>query len=180
MPTFMPIGSYGQNQALRAHVWAKNGPETSGNGSKMLAQPESATIVEKSKRTHNGPKCLFCSSRHTYGMPKLMSTGSYDQNQALRAHIWAKNGPINGRSATGFGLRNRIRIRTRPSYMYAPGSAAGLPATGITFLDSGIRVMSHEKHFPPAAGTSTCSTNEPYLVERGDRCVATGAWRVAI
>jgi hypothetical protein len=28
MPKCGAIGSYGQNQALWAHVWAKNGPET--------------------------------------------------------------------------------------------------------------------------------------------------------
>jgi hypothetical protein len=28
MPKLAPIGSYGQNQALRAHVWAKNGLKT--------------------------------------------------------------------------------------------------------------------------------------------------------
>jgi hypothetical protein len=33
---------------------------------KKLAKQENVTNVAKSKRTHNGPKCSFCSSRRTY------------------------------------------------------------------------------------------------------------------
>ena len=54
--------------------------------------PAGVMDVENSKRTHNGPKCPFRSSRRIYGMPKLAHIGSYGQNQALRAHVWAKNG----------------------------------------------------------------------------------------
>jgi hypothetical protein len=49
MPKLVPIGSYGHNQALLAHFWAKNDPRTSGKRSKKLAKPENVTIVEKSK-----------------------------------------------------------------------------------------------------------------------------------
>jgi hypothetical protein len=65
MPKLVRIGSYGQNQALRAHVWAKNGPKTIGKRSKKLAKQENVTNVANSKRTHNGQKCSFCSSRRT-------------------------------------------------------------------------------------------------------------------
>jgi hypothetical protein len=51
MPKRVPIGSYGQNQALQAHVWAKNGPKTSGKRSQKLEKPENATFVANSKRT---------------------------------------------------------------------------------------------------------------------------------
>jgi hypothetical protein len=112
----VPIGSYGQNQALRAHVWAKNGPETSGKGSKKLAKPENATIVGKSKRTQAGPKRPFRPTRRTYGMPKLVPIGSYGKNQALRAHLWAVNGPKTAEVRPDSVYRDRIGIRTRPSY----------------------------------------------------------------
>jgi hypothetical protein len=46
-------------------VWAKNGPKTAGKRSKKLAKQENVTDVANSKRTHNGPKCPFCSSRRT-------------------------------------------------------------------------------------------------------------------
>jgi hypothetical protein len=47
----MHVGSYGQNQALQAHVWAKNGPRTAGKRSQKLEMPGNVTNVEKSKRT---------------------------------------------------------------------------------------------------------------------------------
>ena len=34
-------------------------------------------------------------------MPKCGSIGSYGQNQALWAHVWAENGPKTARIATG-------------------------------------------------------------------------------
>jgi hypothetical protein len=37
-------------------------------------------------------------------MPKCGSIGSFAQNQALRAHVWEKNGPKTARTATEFGL----------------------------------------------------------------------------
>jgi hypothetical protein len=50
-------------------------------------------------------------------MPKLVRIGSYGQNQALRAHAWAKNGPKTaearpeiGITATGVGLEQDPRI----------------------------------------------------------------------
>ena len=65
MPKLVPIGSYGQNQALWAHIWAKNGPRTAAKRFKKLAKPKNVTIVTNSKRTHNGPKCPFCLSMRT-------------------------------------------------------------------------------------------------------------------
>jgi hypothetical protein len=59
MPKLAPIGSYGQNQVLRAHVWAKNGPRTAAKRFKKLAKPKNVTIVANSKRTQAGPKCPF-------------------------------------------------------------------------------------------------------------------------
>jgi hypothetical protein len=50
MQKLVPIGSYGKSQALRAHVWAKNGPRTAAKRFKNLAKPENVTIVANSKR----------------------------------------------------------------------------------------------------------------------------------
>ena len=36
-------------------------------------------------------------------MPKCGSIGSYGQNQALWAHVWAENGPKTARTTTEFG-----------------------------------------------------------------------------
>jgi hypothetical protein len=49
-------------------------------------------------------------------MPKYLRIGSYGQNQALRAHVWAENGPKTVETRPDSVHRDRIRIRTRPSY----------------------------------------------------------------
>ena len=53
-----------------------------------------------------------------YGMPKCGAIGSCGQNQALRAHVWAKDGPKTARNATGSRLARPNLIRIRPSYTF--------------------------------------------------------------
>jgi hypothetical protein len=51
--THAAAGSYGQNQALRAHVWAKNDPKTARNATESgLARPKQEIMFE----TLNTPK----------------------------------------------------------------------------------------------------------------------------
>jgi hypothetical protein len=49
-------------------------------------------------------------------LPKCVPIGSYDQNQALRAHVWVENGPKTAETRPDSVHRDRIRISTRPSY----------------------------------------------------------------
>ena len=50
-------------------------------------------------------------------MPKYLHIGSYGQNQALWAHVGAKNGPKTADARPDSHYRDRIEIRTRPSYL---------------------------------------------------------------
>ena len=50
-------------------------------------------------------------------MPKCVPIGSYGQNQALRGHVWAENGPRTAETRPDSVDRDRIRIITRPSYV---------------------------------------------------------------
>jgi hypothetical protein len=49
-------------------------------------------------------------------MPKLVPIGSYGQNQALWAHVFATNGPKTAEARPDWYYRDQIGIRTRPSY----------------------------------------------------------------
>jgi hypothetical protein len=49
-------------------------------------------------------------------MPKCVPIGSYGQKQALRAHVWAENGPETTETRPDWVYRDRICISTRPSY----------------------------------------------------------------
>jgi hypothetical protein len=61
MPKRGPIGSYGPNQALWAHVWAKNGPETPRNATGFgSARPEQEILSETLNTPWLSP---FCPSR---------------------------------------------------------------------------------------------------------------------
>ena len=58
-----------------------------------ISATQTGNSARNSKHTMASPKYPFCSSRCSYGMPKCGPIGSYGQNQALWAHIWAENGP---------------------------------------------------------------------------------------
>jgi hypothetical protein len=58
-------------------------------------------------------------------MPKCGVIGSYGRNQALWAHVWAKNGPKTARTATKFGLALPkqelcLKLKTHPGWPEMP------------------------------------------------------------
>jgi hypothetical protein len=75
-------------------------------------------------------------------MPKLASIGSYGQNQALRAHVWAKNGPKTAEArAADWHHRHRIGIRTNNE---DPRTYTGAYVPGDTYVSiSAISMHSH-------------------------------------
>ena len=59
-------------------------------------------------------------------MPKCGAIGSYAQNQALWAHVWAQNGPKTARNATEFGLA-RPKQEIMSEIIYTPRLAGNAP-----------------------------------------------------
>jgi hypothetical protein len=57
MPKCGPIGSYGQNQAIWAHVWDKNGPKTARNATGLgLATDPNRKLSQKLKTHPDSPE----------------------------------------------------------------------------------------------------------------------------
>ena len=73
-------------------------------------------------------------------MPKRGPIGSYGQNQALRAHVWAENGPKTAETRPNLEQRDRILGRVRPSYFLVLTTYL-YTRTVSTTLSSVLRVM---------------------------------------
>ena len=87
-------------------------------------------------------------------MPKCGAIGSYAQNQALRAHVWAENGPKTVRTSTKIGLA-RPEHEIMSEIIYTPRlvqSAYFWPhePIGTRFGMPQVRLDEQKGHFSPA------------------------------
>ena len=71
-------------------------------------------------------------------MPNSRPIGSYGQNQALQAHVWAKNGPRTAETRPDLVYRDGIGIRTRLSYPSGQHSGGGRRLGDGLALRSGL------------------------------------------
>ena len=104
MPKCGAIGSYGQNQALRAHVRAKTGPKTARTATEFgLARPKQEIIPE----TQNTPMLARNTPFAHLGAPRGCQIAVLSVHTAKTRHsgrMFGRKRPENDRTATGFGL----------------------------------------------------------------------------
>ena len=74
-------------------------------------------------------------------MPKYLHIGSYGQNQALRAHGWAKIGQKTAEARPDWHYRDWIGIRTRLSYVY--GHTCVCVHTRVEYLSARLPLEKH-------------------------------------